>query len=64
LNTHSIPLHVGEIATNHITALPWSRGVGPVVGCLPCYQTDTRVILMQITYTDNGTAGAHGRMPV
>jgi len=22
------------------------------------------VILMQITYTDNGAAGAHGRMPV
>ena len=49
----------------HITAWPWSRGVGPVVGCLPCYQTAYRGgILMQITYTDNGTAGAHGRMPV
>jgi len=65
LNTHSIPLHVGEIATSHITARPWSHGMGPVVGCLPCYQTAyTRVILMQITYTDNGAAGTHGRMPV
>jgi len=62
LNTHSIPLLVGEIATSHITARPWSRGVGPVVGCLPCYQTAcTGVILMQITYTDNGAADAHGR---
>jgi len=42
-----------------------SRGVGPVVGCLPCYQTAyMRVNLMQITYTDNGAVGAHGRMPV
>jgi len=68
LNTHSIPLLVGEIATSHITARPWSHGddgVGPVFGCLPCYQTAyTDVILMQITYTDNGTVGMHGRMPV
>jgi len=64
-HTHSIPLLVGEITTSHITARPWSRGVGPVVGCVPCYQTAyTGVILMQITYTDNGAAGVRGRMPV
>jgi len=64
-HTHSIPLLVGEIATSHITARPWSRGLGPVVGCLPCYQTaDTGVILMQIIHTDNGTAVTHSMMPV
>jgi len=41
---------------SHITARPWSCGLGPVVGCLLCCQTaDTGVI-----YTDNGPAG----MPV
>jgi len=34
--------------------------VGPVVG-LPCYHSDvlSGVILKQITYTDNSTAGRH-----
>jgi len=54
-HTHSIPLLVGEIVTSHITARPWSRGVVLVVNCLPCYQTAyTGVILVQITFTDNG----------
>jgi len=64
LNTHSIPLLAGEIATSHITAWPWSCGLGPVVGLPYCQTADTGVILMQIIYTDNGVAGAHGRMPV
>jgi len=50
---------------HHSLAVPWSRGVGPVVGCLPCYHTaHMGVILMQIIYTDNGMAGVHSRMPV
>jgi len=60
---HSPPCRRNRDESYHSPAMvPWR---GPVVGCLPCYQTAyTPVILMQITYTDNSAAGAHGRMPV
>ena len=56
---HSPPCRRNRDESYHSPAMLPRRGPShgvhaPVVGCLPCYQTAyTRVILMQITYTDN-----------
>ena len=45
--------------------VPWREPSGRLFAMLPdSLYGCQRVIVMQITYTDNGTAGTHSRMPV